>query len=206
MHPVSLPPIEAMKRLLDGNDKFLHHHYHATPTLEEIAQLDDNGQHPWVIVIACSDSRVPPELMFDCGLGDMFVIRTAGHVLTDIELGSVEYAASHLGVRLVVLLGHSHCGAVAAALSGGHETGALAHLLEGLAPAVASVNHSCSPEEQTLQAERAHIAHCANRLREDPDLVKIDGLVIVEAKYDTHTGTVAYLDEWSSNVQKEWQN
>jgi carbonic anhydrase len=97
------------------------------------------GQHPKAIVLGCSDSRVPPELLFDQGIGDLFVVRVAGNVAAPDTLGSVEYAAGHLGTPLVVVLGHTGCGAVAAACAGGHAEGHVEAIVEEIRPAVVAV-------------------------------------------------------------------
>lgn len=187
----------ALFRLLQGNAAFIDQQVHPAPTADEISRLDDEGQHPWAVVVTCSDSRVPPELVFDCGLGDLFVIRTAGHVLTEVELGSVEYAVTQLGVQLLVVLGHSHCGAVAAALSGKRVTGALGRLLEDLLPSVEEAEGNWPPDVWAAKAECAHIHRCARRLRENPVLAEVEGLLVAEAKYNTHTGRVSLLNTWT---------
>lgn len=114
----ALSPDQALQKLLDGNRRFAgsmlknpHHSMHwRTAVAEE--------QHPFAVILSCSDSRVPPEIIFDEGLGDLFVIRTAGHVAGDSALGSIEYAVGHLGVGLVLVLGHENCGAVKATVDG----------------------------------------------------------------------------------------
>lgn len=91
----------------------------------------ENGQYPYAIVVTCSDSRVVPEIIFSAGIGDLFVIRTAGNTIDDCSLGSIEYAISHLGVRLVVVMGHTHCGAITAAVSGRHG-GHVGYITDGI--------------------------------------------------------------------------
>src|SRR5690606_34992881 len=108
---VSKKPLE---RLLDGNKRFEENHpIHPDQTLDRVRDLQQ-GQHPFAVIISCSDSRVPPELIFDQGLGDLFVIRNAGNIISDYELGSVEYAVEHLDTKLIVVLGHKQCGAIGA--------------------------------------------------------------------------------------------
>ncbi len=109
----ALPPLEALKA---GNQRFMAGHpVHPHETLKHLRELK-KGQHPHTVVVSCSDSRVPPELIFDQGLGDIFSVRTAGNVIGDYELGSIEYAIEHLGCKLVVVLGHEECGALKAYL------------------------------------------------------------------------------------------
>ncbi len=108
----------ALEKLKEGNEKYISSES-AQGDISIIKRKDTciNGQHPYAIVISCSDSRVMPESIFSAGIGDLFVIRVAGNVMDDHQLGSVEYAASHLGVKLIVVLGHDHCGAVDAAIN-----------------------------------------------------------------------------------------
>ena len=94
------------------------------------------GQHPFAIILCCSDSRVPPEVIFDQGLGDLFIVRTAGNVFDNIALGSIEYAVEHLEVPLLVVLGHGQCGAVTATVEGGHAPGHISNVVEAIQPAV----------------------------------------------------------------------
>ena len=110
---------QALQTLLDGNKRFVAGQArHPNQSSERLAEVT-RGQRPIAIVVSCSDSRIPPEIVFDQGLGDIFVVRTAGHVLDDAALASIEYAAEHLHVPLAVALGHQDCGAVKAAVGGG---------------------------------------------------------------------------------------
>lgn len=107
----------ALKKLKDGNERYLKSQNYSGDISQKLREKTSReGQTPFVIVITCSDSRVIPECIFDCGIGEIFVIRVAGNVVDDFVLGSVEYAAGHLGSKLVVVMGHDHCGAVGAAL------------------------------------------------------------------------------------------
>src|SRR5437762_9840331 len=112
--PAVAPP-EAISKLKEGNGRYTSGNLqHPGQTTERRAELA-KSQHPFAIIVSCSDSRVPPEIVFDQGLGDLFVLRVAGHVIDNHSLGSIEYALDHLGVRLIVVLGHQNCGAVQAA-------------------------------------------------------------------------------------------
>lgn len=128
-------PAEALKRLLAGNRRF------TTATMAHPAQTVERrtdqaaGQTPFAIIVSCSDSRVPPEILFDQGIGDLFVIRSAGEVVTDVGLGSIEYAAEHLSVPLIMVLGHERCGAVKATLDGGEAPGSIGSIVELIKPA-----------------------------------------------------------------------
>lgn len=154
------------------------------------------GQNPFATILTCSDSRVPPEIIFDCGLGDLFVVRVAGNVLDDVVLGSIEYAAEHLGVSLVLVLGHSHCGAVTAAVEGGHAHGHIGSLTERLRPAVerataagcdvvdAAITANVELAVAELSASQPILAH----------LIAQRKLQVVGARYELETGLVGLLD------------
>lgn len=125
---------EGLERLLSGNRRHASGrgmHPHQDPAWRE---ANVSGQHPFAVVLGCSDSRVSPEILFDCGLGDLFVVRTAGHCLDEAAIGSIQYAVEHLGVELVVVLGHASCGAVTAVLQDASAAGHLKNLLDRLRP------------------------------------------------------------------------
>lgn len=120
MHKENIPASAALEKLQDGNRRYLAAQTNTGDISAALRQkTTDEGQAPYAIVITCSDSRVIPESIFMAGIGEIFTIRVAGNVMDRHQLGSVEYAADHLGTKLVVVLGHTHCGAVGAALSGG---------------------------------------------------------------------------------------
>jgi carbonic anhydrase len=127
---------EALKKLMDGNRRFSGDQYAkrvvGAARRAELAK----GQHPFAIILSCSDSRVPPEIVFDQGLGDLFVIRVAGNIADSIALGSIEYAAEHLHVPLLFVMGHEKCGAVGATVAGGEVPGNIASIVAKIAPAV----------------------------------------------------------------------
>ena len=133
-HAPTLSPDQALQELLAGNRRFaagIGIHPHQSPYRRaEVAP----GQHPFAVVIGCSDSRVAPEIIFDCGLGDLFEVRTAGHAFDDAGYASVQYVVEHLGVQLIVVLGHSDCGAIKAVINGVHAPGHLGILLAGSSP------------------------------------------------------------------------
>ncbi len=127
---------QALQTLLDGNKRFAAgrqlHPNQGKERRDEVAK----GQKPFAIIVGCSDSRIPPEILFDQGIGDLFIIRLAGNIVDDMALGSIEYAADHLGSRLVVVLGHSKCGAVTATAQGGEAHGHIGSIVKAIAPAV----------------------------------------------------------------------
>ena len=128
---------EALKKLMDGNRRFVSETYDRGDISPGRRAEISKGQRPFAVIVDCSDSRVVPEFIFDQGLGDLFVIRTAGNIVDDIAIGSVEYAVKHLGVRLVLVLGHDDCGAVKATVAGGKAEGHIDAILQAIRPAVA---------------------------------------------------------------------
>lgn len=131
-HASQAVSLNAFERLMAGNVRFATgaplHPDESTRHRKEVA----TGQHPFAVVIACSDSRLSPELIFDQGLGDLFVIRTAGNLISDLELGSIEYAVEHLGASTIVVLGHEHCGAVEALMSAEKPHGHIKTIIDSL--------------------------------------------------------------------------
>ena len=126
---------DALARLMDGNARFVKGQHRPADYKRERAELT-KGQHPYAIVLSCSDSRVPPEIVFDESLGKLFVVRVAGNVVDPISLGSIEYAAEHLHSKLLVVLGHESCGAVKATVDGGHFSPSIEAIVEKIKPAV----------------------------------------------------------------------
>ncbi|MDR0491752.1 MAG: carbonic anhydrase [Oscillospiraceae bacterium] len=148
-----------------------------------------SGQKPYAVIVTCSDSRVPPEHIFSAGVGDLFVVRTAGNVIGDFELGSIEYGVEHLGAKVVVILGHSGCGAVSAAMSG-HAGGYIESIVNEIKPGIAGAGDA-------PQAERLNIEHSYNQAMKSQvikELVDSGGIALVQAKYDIHTGKVEFFE------------
>ncbi|MBL4698880.1 MAG: carbonic anhydrase [Phycisphaerales bacterium] len=195
-----IPALEALEILKVGNRRFV---AGKSAELHRTHKLVDN-QEPFAVVLGCSDSRVPPEIVFDQGVGDMFVIRIAGNIVTPLELGSVEFAAIKFGPRLVVVMGHTCCGAVQATvetlLSG--LTAETADLSAGMKTIVEhigiSVNLESDPEAMLNQTIEANVRNSVRSLREQSqvliDLTKDDGMMIVGAVYDISTGVVEFID------------
>jgi len=127
---------ENVQKLIEGNKRFAASKpIHPNQTTERRVEVS-KGQKPFAVILGCSDSRIPPEIIFDQGLGDLFIIRVAGNIVDDIALGSIEYAVDHLGVQLVVVLGHGKCGAVSATVQGGEAHGHINCIVKAIAPAV----------------------------------------------------------------------
>jgi carbonic anhydrase len=192
-----LTPDAVLAELKAGNEhhvrhKYQHPHETATRQRELIA-----GQNPHAEILSCSDSRVPPELIFDQGLGDLFVIRVAGNVATDVELGSLEYGAEHLHIPLLVVLGHEGCGAVTAAVQGGEAEGHIATLVSLIKPAVEKSRGT--PGDPINNAVRANVKLVVEQLRSSTPvlsrLVAEGKLKIVGGVYSLTTGKVTLLTD-----------
>lgn len=196
-HGPSVPPDEALDRLIEGNRRY-RHEQPALPKSVSTRRAEVSAkQHPFAAILGCSDSRVPPEIVFDEGLGDLFVVRTAGNIATGENIASIEYAVQHLGSKLVVVLGHERCGAVDAAVQDVQEKSSLPKLLRAIRPAVLKAEK----QKGNLLDNAIHqnIRDVVEKLRNDEPvlakLVKSGKIKIVGAYYDLNTGEVSYLDE-----------
>lgn len=184
---------QALFKLMEGNKKFCSEHYDVHPTLEEIHALV-GGQHPYAAIVSCADSRVPPNEVFDCDLGEIFVVRNAGNVIGTYELGSIEYAVEHLHTPLVMVLGHRNCGAVASAYTWTGGTGALAAIMDEITPSLTRARKKAGTEAEVISlTELYNIENSIARLRESPVLSKLPENAIVGALYDIETGAVTVL-------------
>lgn len=188
---------EAVDRLKEGNQRYVEgeaqHSNQAKARREEVAR----GQHPFAIILGCADSRVPPEIIFDQGLGDLFVNRVAGNIVTDAMLGSMEYAVEHLGVRLIVVLGHEKCGAVAASLQGGEVPGHIGSLVGAIRPVVVKWQKEFGDTPALDNVVRLNVMHVVDQLKSSEpilhEFVKEGKLTIAGARYDLDDGTVEFL-------------
>ena len=193
----SVSAATALRRLLDGNSRFaagaMEHPRQTPARRDEIAQ----GQHPLAAVLACSDSRTPPEAIFDQGLGDLFVVRVAGNVADNVVIESLDYAVTNLHTRLLVVMGHRRCGAVQAAVEGHSESGEdVGPMLRELCPAVEAA--MSMPGDLVENAVRENVALIVKKLANEGPLapmVKSGDLKIVGAIYDLETGKVTMLDQ-----------
>ncbi|WP_088224964.1 carbonic anhydrase [Desulfosporosinus sp. FKB] len=191
-------PEAAMELLLEGNQRFKS----GTVLNKDISitrrtDLLRNGQHPFAVIVSCSDSRVPPEMLFDQALGDLFVIRVAGNVITPVELGSVEYAVEHLKVPLVVVLGHESCGAVTAAVEGGETKGSISAVIAKIIPSVIQAkSENLAGNPLIEQCVNLNIQSSVQDLKKSPILkeaLEKKQLQIIGSKYDLDEGGVAIL-------------
>ncbi|MCL2054778.1 MAG: carbonic anhydrase [Oscillospiraceae bacterium] len=159
-------------------------------------ELYEKGQAPFAVILGCSDSRVPPELVFDVNVGQLFIVRTAGNVADAIAAGSVEYAVEHLKAKLVVVLGHQKCGAVAAAISGGDFGDNIGAIVKEINPSVEKIRAEGGSESLTCRCEDENAKNTAAKLSKSTILSKYiaDGsLKIVCAKYILETGEVSFF-------------
>ena len=181
---------EALGRLIGGNQTYIHTERNPARLTDAIRKdTTEHGQQPYAVVVCCADSRVPPEHIFDAGLGELFVIRNAGNLMGPFDIGSVEYAVEHLGVPLVLMMGHRNCGAVAAALEHAKEQGDLATIL-------AEVSLAIGDAADPAEAERRNLLHSLSRLQQSSLLRELHEAGKVEfaaAIYDIRTGRVEFL-------------
>jgi len=183
-------PPEALQRLKDGNRRFITDQLEKAAGKERLVELA-KGQKPIATVIACADSRVSPELIFNLGLGELFVLRVAGNVAVDAHaiVGSAEYAVMHLNVPLVVVIGHENCGAVKACLKGDPASGNLGRLLSEV-----QVGNNLN----TVAAVRSNVIFQADQLLLESDLLRdfvVSGrIIVVPAVYSLNTGEVTFMD------------
>ena len=184
---MSIAPREALERLEEGNRQYMQacvNKGDISPAIREKTARE--GQFPYAIILACSDSRVIPEHIFSAGIGELFVIRVAGNVIDNHQLGSIEYAASHLGTRLVVILGHTHCGAVGAAIH--HEKGGY------IGTIVEEIEKAIGEETDDEKAAILNACHNANLVRKafEQDFQSA-GVEVVPAVYEVDSGNVRFL-------------
>ena len=186
---------QALQTLIEGNKRFAA--MNATHPNQGKERRDEvkGGQKPFAVIVGCSDSRIPPEILFDQGIGDIFVIRLAGNVVDDTALGSIEYAVDHLGTRLVVVLGHAKCGAVTAATQGGEAHGHIGSIVQLIIPAVEQARAKSGDLIDNSIKENARLV-AATISSSKPVLSKMaeDGkIAVVPAYYDIDTGMVELL-------------
>jgi len=190
--PARRPPTD---RLLDGNERFATGRLsHPNQTVRRRKALE-TAQHPYAAILTCGDSATVSEIVFDQGLGDLFVIRTAGNVVDEIVLGSLEYAVEHLHVGLIVVMGHGGCGAVAAAVEGHHVPGHLSAIVKRIAPAVEEARHQPGNLLSNAISANARL-QAGNLLSKSPILrkaSKAEMLRVVPWRYELSTGRVDCL-------------
>ena len=194
----SVAPAEAISKLKEGNGRYtsgsLQHPGQTTDRRTELAKT----QHPFAAILSCSDSRVPPEIVFDQGLGDLFVVRVAGNVINDEGMGSLEYTVDHLGTRLILVLGHQRCGAVDAAkqtiAAKGKAPGHIQSLVTAIKPAV-----EATAKDDLETTIKANVKNVVQALRSSTPILKAEvdsgKIQVVGGYYSLDTGAVTFLDE-----------
>ncbi|HEY8665030.1 MAG TPA: carbonic anhydrase [Tepidisphaeraceae bacterium] len=198
---------ESLRRLQEGNLRFTASVGGADVFLNQSRRMElTQSQEPFAIILGCSDARVPAEIVFDQGLGDLFVIRVAGNIVAPSQVGSVEFAAARFGTRLVVVLGHSRCGAILATLEElrrptANQSRNLQSIVDRVRPSVEGLlqtDLAGDPEALVKQAVRANIRASADHLRHGSgvleQLIQEDGLLVVGAEYSLETGVVEFFD------------
>ena len=176
----------ALDKLKQGNNIYMKEKNDGDVSLLKRKETFSNGQHPYAIIISCSDSRVIPESIFNAGIGDLFVIRVAGNVIDDHQLGSVEYAAHHLGVKLIVVLGHDHCGAVDAAVN---------HDSEGYIKFITDeIKKAIGEEKDEYKACCLNVKHSIEIIENSFEIHEEEehGLKVIGAMYNIESGRVDF--------------
>lgn len=201
--PTVPPPEEALRRLAEGNRRFLAPDVPASgrPWSRELVE----GQRPFAIVLGCSDSRTPVEILFDQGFGELFVVRVAGNVVAPSIIGSIEFAASQFGTRLVVVMGHTRCGAITATIkaltsSDSPASRNIRDITDRIAPGIEALVRSADQVDDDLVREatrvnvRASCAHLRHGSRIIEELVRVGRMVVVGAECELETGRVHFFD------------
>jgi len=191
---------QALERLVEGNARFVDGKARFPTVQKEVLADLARAQRPYATILGCSDSRVPPELVFDAGFGELFIIRVAGNVISPEVMGTLQYAAVHLRTPLFVVLGHEGCGAVKAALAakfhGAQERRHIEALLDNIMPGLTDVDSGLGPEAQMQTAVEANVRWSMHQVLETPEgkAAAANGAIkLVGAIYELHTGLVRLL-------------
>jgi len=192
---------EALSRLKEGNARFVSGQARFPTVHKEVLAELAKGQRPYATILGCSDSRVPPELVFDAAFGELFIIRVAGNILGESINGTLQYAGTHLHTPLFVVLGHEGCGAVEAALAekfhGANHRSRIALLLENIVPALDDLDPTLAPAELLSAAVEANVRRTIRELLESPEgkaRMAEGGVKLIGAVYDLVTGRVRFLE------------
>jgi carbonic anhydrase len=191
---------EALARLVAGNERFVNGEARFPTVKKEVLAILAKGQHPFATIIGCSDSRVPPELVFDASFGDLFIIRVAGNVISPEIMGTLQYAAVHLRTPLFVVMGHEGCGAVQAAIAAhdgeSQERTRIRILLDGMLPGLEALPADLPPRQRMNAAVEANVRWSMRQVLETPEgrTRQQEGLLrLVGAVYELETGRVRFL-------------
>lgn len=191
MHAINhISAQKALEWLLEGNRDYINskNNHQGDISLEKRIHTHRHGQSPFAIVVTCSDSRVIPESIFMKGIGDLFVIRLAGNVIGDFALGSIEYAVQHLGCKLIMVMGHTSCGAISASLDGTHD-GYVGMITDEIKKAIGHIRNP-------LAATKINVGYSVSKIRSSQIIKDLshDGLVVLGSIYHTSTGRVELID------------
>ncbi|MEI6715136.1 MAG: carbonic anhydrase [Verrucomicrobiota bacterium] len=183
----------ALKKLVAGNARFAKNDVTSGKPVAAKRAETAQTQHPFAIVVGCADSRTSPELVFDQNIGDLFVVRTAGNLVDDYALGSIEYAVAHLGSRLIVVLGHERCGAVKAAVASGSAPGHVGSIVSEIRPAVKATKDMAG--DALVNAIQENVNRVAKKIAKESKLGEAAPEVkVVKAYYDLDSGKVSWLE------------
>lgn len=192
---------EALHRLIEGNTRYRGGYSRFTGLRPEMLEELAHGQQPFATILGCADSRVPPELIFDAVLGELFVIRVAGHVVSPEIAGSLQYAGTHLQTPLFMVLGHEGCGAVKAALDsqahGAQHRSRIQHLVDAILPGLPDLQPALTPAAQLSQMVEANVRWTMRQIAESPEghaRLEAGRMMLVGAIYDLANGRVRLLD------------
>jgi carbonic anhydrase len=182
----------ALQKLIDGNKRYVSGNaVHPNQTAERRAAVAD-APNPFAVILSCADARVPPEIIFDCGIGDLFVVRNAGNLVNDEVLGSIEYAVKYFGTRLIIVMGHTKCGAVSSAVQGGKFPGHIPALVNAILPAVKIAKGQSGDLVENSVIENVNLV--VNKLKSSgpvlEQFIETGGLQIIGACYDMDSGDV----------------
>ncbi len=188
-----------IEQLLEGNQRFASmHQSHPHETKQRRVEISE-AQHPFAAIICCSDSRVPPEIVFDQGLGDLFVVRTAGNLMSGLEIGSIEYAVEHLGVKEVIIMGHKECGALKAFTEGGTVSGHIKDIVDSIKSEKEIRLLPANDKNLLNDCIRANVLHGMHQLKLQSilltDRMNKGELHVYGACYDIHSGAVELIRE-----------
>jgi carbonic anhydrase len=184
-----ITPEQAVLRLVKGNEEYINSKNNNAGVSKSLREDDKGGQKPFAVILTCSDSSVPVEYIFSAGIGELFVVMTAGNVVNDFELGTVEFGIKQLGAKVVVVMGHRQCGAVAAALEGNAE-GYIADIVD-------EIRSGIGKEKKAEKAENLNIINSYNKILKSTivtEMLRAKEIDVLQAKYDTQTGKVEFLN------------
>ena len=196
MDQANREPDAVLQLLREGNERFCKNAFIHPRQSPQTRKALLSGQKPFASILTCSDSRVPPEIIFDGGIGDLFVIRNAGNILDSTVLGTLQYSTEHLGVQLILVLGHTLCSAITSAVKGGHSSGHIGQILEALRPAVESVRQMEGDQitNAVIENVRRIVHHLSCSEPAFKDLVIQKKIRILGCIYHLETGKVEFLE------------